>query len=117
MLTLVWPLVATVTESHDKLMQSTWGGGSCGNGGPWRSCPLPCVCSSELLREKWGWRGCPHYPSCLPLEHRRNPQEGPDPRAWGLRQSFPTLLTCFFPTRAPSSRTKPGSCKPSSNLA
>lgn len=59
MLTLVWPLVAKVTDSHDKLMQSTWGGGSCGNGGPWRSCSLPCVCSSEVLREKVGLEGLP----------------------------------------------------------
>lgn len=54
---------------------------------------------------RYSWKsgaggGCPQFPSSPPMEHRGIPQEGPDPRDWGLYQPFPTPLTCFFPTSA-----------------
>ena len=107
MLTSVWPLVAKVTESHDKLMQSTWGGGSVEMGDPEK---LP-ICLASTLPGAHGKElaggGCPELPSSP-----SHGQEWPDPRDWRLHQLLfrphptpphptPPHLTCFFPTIFP----------------
>lgn len=114
--TPVWPLVAKVRESHDKLMQSTWGGGSRGNGGPWRSCPLPCVCSPEVLMEKWGWRRLPSI-SFLPSHGAQEPPRGAQPQGLGVASALPHLTHLFLSYQCSPIQEKPGSWEPSSNLA
>lgn len=66
--TPVWPLVAKVTESQDRTMQSTRGAGR-GNGGPWRSCPfawhlLPGAHGKERATFAFSWRGLPSMSFC-----------------------------------------------------